>query len=111
MTEVSKGTLLGLALMLAMVGVILVIFGAIYTVNNSTYYGTPIWSAPPVPPEHFPLSLNFISGNYTLNYLGVTLLVIAAALVFAITKLREPLAHPPQTPSDNAVGRVGRSRP
>ncbi|MDG6996671.1 MAG: hypothetical protein JRN52_12185 [Nitrososphaerota archaeon] len=87
----EKIALLGLTVGLMIIGAVLAIFGAIYTVlgctTDNVFYGYPIWSPPrwntpigcgnlTVPPG----VPNGISVNYTLNYLGIAVLIMAAAL-------------------------------
>ncbi|MDG6907207.1 MAG: hypothetical protein JRN20_15645 [Nitrososphaerota archaeon] len=87
----GKPALLGLTVGLGIMGAVLAIFGAVYTVlpcaTDNVFYGYPIWSPPKwntplgcgnlTAPPGLP---NGISINYTLNYLGIAVLIIAAAL-------------------------------
>jgi hypothetical protein len=79
----NRKILLGTTCPLATMGAILVIFGAVYTARTSdtvgTYYGYPIWS----PPAWVPPSDATISANYTLNYLGIAILLTAISIPLA----------------------------
>jgi hypothetical protein len=84
----NSSALLGITFLLAILGAILVIFGAVYTARTSdtagTYYGYPIWSPPaasylPVVPP----SDTTISANYTLNYVGLAILLTAISIPLA----------------------------
>ena len=79
----NRKTLLGITFLVAIVGAMLVIFGAVYTARTSdtvgTYYGYPIWS----PPAWVPPSDATISVNYTLNYVGIAILLTTIAIPLA----------------------------
>jgi uncharacterized membrane protein HdeD (DUF308 family) len=84
-------TLLGITFALAVVGAVLAIFGVAYTVSPSCASGNvfnvyPIWSIPLsgcVQTGLYP-SLVFVSANYTLNYVGIAIILVAIAIPIAL---------------------------
>jgi len=90
----NRKTLLGITFLVAVTGVMLVIFGAVYTVlpctTDNVLYGYPIWSPPSFSGIQgcgnlsTPVSLpNGISVNYTLNYVGMAILLTTIAIPLA----------------------------
>jgi hypothetical protein len=90
----NRNTLLGITFLVVIVGAMLVIFGAVYTVlpctTDNVFYGYPIWS----PPSYSgiqscgnlttPVGLtNGISVSYTLNYVGIAILLATIAIPLA----------------------------
>lgn len=70
----------GTVFVLATIGAILLVWGAVYTMKTvdtvGTYYGYPIWN-PPIHPADAT-----VSADYLLNYLGMALLTLAAVVAF-----------------------------
>jgi len=90
----NRKTLLGITFLVAVIGAMLVIFGAVYTVlpctTDNVLYGYPIWSPPSfsgiqgcgnlTTPVGIP---NGISVSYTLNYVGIAILLTTIAIPLA----------------------------
>ena len=85
---------MGITFLVAIIGAMLVIFGAVYTVlpctTGNVFYGYPIWSPPSfsgiqgcgnlTTPVGLP---NGTSVNYTLNYIGIVILLATIAIPLA----------------------------
>jgi uncharacterized membrane protein len=89
----TRKAMLGLALALAIIGAILVIYGAFYTARSNdyvvTYYGYTIWSPPGFPSDAT------ISANYALNYVGIALILLG--IVIAVRNHTSPSSVPRPT--------------
>jgi hypothetical protein len=93
-SRMNRKTLLGIMFLVGVMGAMLVIFGAVYTVlschTDNVLYGYPIWSPPSfsgiqgcgnlTTPVGLP---NGISVNYTLNYVGIVIILATIAIPLA----------------------------
>jgi hypothetical protein len=101
--KLSRNQFLASALITAVIGVILMIFGAVYTLKTNdtigTYYGYPIWS-----PPMFPGAPNNVtmSTSYLVNYIGIALL-LASVISLLLWNQKKPKESTTETVANSAV--------